>query len=43
LAETGADVAITYQHSGKRADDVVTSIEKLGRRGFVVQADSANP
>jgi 3-oxoacyl-[acyl-carrier protein] reductase len=38
LAENGADVAITYQ----RAADVVTSIETLGRRGFAVQADSAD-
>lgn len=28
---------------GKRADSVVTSITKLGRRGFSIQADSADP
>jgi 3-oxoacyl-[acyl-carrier protein] reductase len=43
LAENGADVAITYQNSVERADVVVSSIEKLGRRGFAVQADSADP
>ncbi|SJN09554.1 Enoyl-[acyl-carrier-protein] reductase [NADPH] [Halomonas citrativorans] len=43
LAESGADVAITYQNSTKRADSVVTSITKLGRRGFSIQADSADP
>lgn len=42
LAENGADVAITYQSSAQRAADVVTSIETLGRRGFAVQADSAD-
>src|SRR5690606_21356414 len=42
LAENGADVAITYQNSAQRAADVVTSIERLGRRGFAVQADSAD-
>ncbi|MFB9948713.1 SDR family NAD(P)-dependent oxidoreductase [Rhizobium puerariae] len=43
LAENGADVAITYQNSVERADSVVSSIEKLGRRGLAVQADSADP
>ena len=43
LAEYGADVAITYQNSAGRADDVVSSIQKLGRRGLAVQADSADP
>jgi 3-oxoacyl-[acyl-carrier protein] reductase len=42
LAESGADVAITYQSSAQRAAEVVTSIEQLGRRGFAVQADSAD-
>jgi 3-oxoacyl-[acyl-carrier protein] reductase len=42
LAEHGADVAITYQSSAQRAADVAASIEKLGRRGIVVLADSAN-
>jgi NAD(P)-dependent dehydrogenase (short-subunit alcohol dehydrogenase family) len=43
LAESGADVAITYQNSVERADSVVSSIKKLGRRGLAVRADSADP
>lgn len=43
LAEHGADVAITYQNSPERADSVVSSIEKQGRRGLAIQADSADP
>jgi 3-oxoacyl-[acyl-carrier protein] reductase len=42
LAENGADVAITYQNSPDRADGVVSSIEKLGRRGVAIKADSAD-
>ncbi|HEY1398980.1 SDR family NAD(P)-dependent oxidoreductase [Roseateles sp.] len=43
LAEEGADVALTFQNSGERAQAVVTSIERLGRRGVAIQADSADP
>lgn len=43
LAEYGADVAITYQNSPERAGSVVASIEKLGRLGLAVQANSADP
>jgi 3-oxoacyl-[acyl-carrier protein] reductase len=43
LAENGADVAITYQNSAKHANNVITSVEKLGCRGFAIQADSADP
>ncbi|WP_425450485.1 hypothetical protein [Virgifigura deserti] len=43
MAENGADIAITYQNSPERADSVVSSIEKLGRLGLAVQADSADP
>ena len=43
LAEQGADVAITFQSSAERAQSVVGSIETLGRRGFAIQADSADP
>lgn len=43
LAGAGADVAITYQNSVERADSVVSSIKKLGRRGLAVRADSADP
>jgi Dehydrogenases with different specificities (related to short-chain alcohol dehydrogenases) len=42
LAENGADVAITYKNSASRADYVVSSIEKLGRRGYAAQIDSAD-
>lgn len=43
LAENGADVALTFQNSAARAQEVVTSIEQLGRRGVAIQADSADP
>jgi NAD(P)-dependent dehydrogenase (short-subunit alcohol dehydrogenase family) len=43
LAEKGADVAITYERSADRAADVVRAIEGKGRRGFAIQADSADP
>jgi 3-oxoacyl-[acyl-carrier protein] reductase len=43
LAEKGADVAITYEKSADRAAEVVRAIEALGRRGFAIQADSADP
>jgi NAD(P)-dependent dehydrogenase (short-subunit alcohol dehydrogenase family) len=42
LAENGADVAITYNKSPERANDVVAAIEKLGRRALAVHADSAD-
>jgi 3-oxoacyl-[acyl-carrier protein] reductase len=43
LAENGADVALTFQHSGERAQAVVTSIERLGRRATAIRADNADP
>jgi NAD(P)-dependent dehydrogenase (short-subunit alcohol dehydrogenase family) len=43
LAESGADVAITYQHSSEKGVAVATSIEKMGRRAAAIQADSADP
>jgi 3-oxoacyl-[acyl-carrier protein] reductase len=43
LAENGADVALTFQHSADRAQGVVKSIEALGRRGIAIKADSADP
>lgn len=43
LAANGADVAVTYQNSTKRAEGIVASIENMGRRGFAIQADSADP
>lgn len=42
LAEKGADVAITYERSAERAVEVVCAIEAKGRRGFAIQADSAD-
>ena len=42
LAERGADVAITYHNSPQRADSVVAAIQKVGRRGLAVKADSAD-
>ncbi|SCW51704.1 MULTISPECIES: SDR family NAD(P)-dependent oxidoreductase [unclassified Pseudomonas] len=43
LAESGADVAFTYQHSTEKAEAVVKSIGEKGRRAIAIQADSANP
>jgi NAD(P)-dependent dehydrogenase (short-subunit alcohol dehydrogenase family) len=43
LAENGADVAFTYQHSMQKAESVVKSIEEKGSRAIAIQADSANP
>ena len=42
LAEDGADVALTYQHNGARAAEVVDKIKNLGRRALAIQADSAD-
>lgn len=43
LAEQGADVAITYERSAERAQEVVQAIEALGRKAVAIQADSADP
>lgn len=43
LADEGADVVITYERSAARAAQIVAAIEKKGRRGFAIQADSADP
>ena len=43
LADKGADVVITYERSADRAAEVVRAIEAKGRRGFAIQADSADP
>ncbi|WP_034947123.1 SDR family oxidoreductase [Erwinia oleae] len=42
LAEKGADVALTYEHAADKATGVVKAIENKGRRGFAIQADSAD-
>lgn len=43
LAESGADVAITYQSDAESAAAVVDRITALGRRGLAVAADSGDP
>jgi 3-oxoacyl-[acyl-carrier protein] reductase len=43
LAENGAQVAFTYQHSVDQANAVVKSIAGSGRRSVAIQADSADP
>jgi 3-oxoacyl-[acyl-carrier protein] reductase len=43
LAENGADVAFTYQHSAAKAEAVANSIAGAGRRAVAIQADSADP
>ncbi|WP_064710484.1 SDR family NAD(P)-dependent oxidoreductase [Rhizobium bangladeshense] len=43
LAENGADVAFTYQHSVEKAEAVAKNIESRGRRAVAIQADSADP
>jgi NAD(P)-dependent dehydrogenase (short-subunit alcohol dehydrogenase family) len=43
LAAEGADVALTYERSADKAAAVVTEIEVLGRKGFAIAADSADP
>jgi 3-oxoacyl-[acyl-carrier protein] reductase len=42
LAQQGADVAFTYRQAAPGAQAVVTAIEAVGRRGWAVQADSAD-
>src|SRR5690554_4195701 len=43
LADNGANVAFTYQHSAAKAQALVKSIEEVGRRAVAIQADSADP
>ncbi|MQS15815.1 SDR family oxidoreductase [Streptomyces kaniharaensis] len=43
LAEDGADVALTYQGGAERAEAVAAKITALGRRGWAVRAESADP
>jgi NAD(P)-dependent dehydrogenase (short-subunit alcohol dehydrogenase family) len=42
LAAEGADVAITYEKSADRANEVVRAIREQGRKGVAIQADSAD-
>ncbi|MDH6707892.1 3-oxoacyl-[acyl-carrier protein] reductase [Kitasatospora sp. MAA19] len=43
LAEDGADVALTYQGGAELAEEVAAKITAMGRRGWAVRADSADP
>jgi 3-oxoacyl-[acyl-carrier protein] reductase len=43
LAENGADVAFTYQHSSAKAEAVAQSIKDAGRHAFAIQCNSADP
>ncbi|WP_306224866.1 SDR family NAD(P)-dependent oxidoreductase [Bosea beijingensis] len=43
LAAEGADVALTYERSAEKAAAVAREIEGLGRKGFAIAADSADP
>lgn len=42
LAELGADVAITYARSADAANEVVSEIEKMGRKAKAFQADAVD-
>jgi 3-oxoacyl-[acyl-carrier protein] reductase len=41
LAGDGADVAVTYLHGAGPAAEVVADVERAGRRGLALAADSA--
>ncbi|MER7767417.1 SDR family oxidoreductase [Kitasatospora sp. NPDC096140] len=43
LAEDGADVVLTYQGGAERAEEVAAKITSMGRTGWAVRADSADP
>ena len=43
LAREGADVALTYINAGDKARTVIAEIERAGRRGLAIAADSADP
>ena len=43
LAHKGADVAISYERSADRAQQVVDRIQGLGRRAIAIQADASDP
>ncbi|WP_300300601.1 SDR family NAD(P)-dependent oxidoreductase [Ferrovibrio sp.] len=43
LAESGADIALTYTASPDKAQAVAQQIGKLGRRALALQADAADP
>jgi NAD(P)-dependent dehydrogenase (short-subunit alcohol dehydrogenase family) len=43
LAQDGADVALTYVSAAEKASAVAIEIDRLGRRGLAIHADSAHP
>lgn len=43
LAERGADVAVSYQHSESEAQAIAVDVRSRGRRALVVRADVSNP
>ncbi|MER8186906.1 SDR family oxidoreductase [Kitasatospora sp. NPDC094015] len=43
LAEDGADVVVTYRDGAEQAEAVAAKITAMGRRGWAVRADSADP
>jgi NAD(P)-dependent dehydrogenase (short-subunit alcohol dehydrogenase family) len=43
LAREGADVAVTYVTTGDKVPAIVAEIERTGRRGLAIAADSADP
>ena len=43
LARDGADVALTYVSAPEKAAEIVTAIERWGRKGLAIKADSAEP
>ncbi|GGG22837.1 hypothetical protein GCM10010924_60480 [Rhizobium wenxiniae] len=42
LAEDGADVAITYEKSARKADALVAEMRGMGRKAIAIQADAAS-
>ncbi|MFE6054488.1 SDR family NAD(P)-dependent oxidoreductase [Kitasatospora sp. NPDC056446] len=43
LAEDGADVVVTYQGGAEAAEEVAAKITAMGRTGWALRADSADP
>jgi len=43
LAEQGADVCLSYRDNAAAAQEAVTAVEGLGRRGIAVQGDVSRP
>jgi len=42
MARAGADVIVNYNNSKEKANDVVRSVEALGRRSLALKADVSN-